>query len=42
MNSTRKTMHALGYAGLIPFVIPAILIATNSTYSPLLTSIVNA
>jgi hypothetical protein len=42
MNSTRKTMNALGYAGLIPFVIPAILIATNSTYSPLLTSIVNA
>jgi hypothetical protein len=29
-------MNSLGYAGLIPFVVPALLIALNSDYSQLL------
>ena len=31
--STRFITRTLGYLGLIPFIIPAILIATNSGYS---------
>ena len=33
--STRSIIIALGYAGLIPFVIPAILVTTSSGYAAL-------
>lgn len=31
--SARCIIRTLGYAGLIPFIIPAVLVATNSAYS---------
>ena len=33
--SARNIIHALGYAGLIPFVIPAVLVTTSSGYADL-------
>ena len=33
--STRSIIIVLGYAGLIPFVIPAVLVATSSGYTDL-------
>lgn len=31
--SARNIIHALGYAGLIPFIIPAALVVTSSSYT---------
>lgn len=33
--SARNIIHTLGYAGLIPFIIPAVLVATSSGYTDL-------
>jgi len=40
--STRFITRTLGYLGLIPFIIPAILVATNSGYSDFAIKIVEA
>lgn len=42
MTATQRITNALGYAGLIPFVVPALLIAVDYKDSALLASLVNA
>jgi hypothetical protein len=42
MNSSQRVINTLGYAGLIPFVIPALLIILGSEYSQFLTSLVGS
>lgn len=42
MGDTTPTMRLLGYAGLIPFVVPAILIVADTGPLPILLWIVNA
>jgi hypothetical protein len=37
--SVSSIIRTLGYSGLIPFVIPAILVATNSGYSDIATQV---
>jgi len=40
MFSSQRVINTLGYAGLIPFVIPALLIILGSEHSQFLTSLV--
>lgn len=42
MSSSQRVINTLGYAGLIPFVIPALLIILGSEYSQFLTSLVGS
>ena len=42
MTTSQRTVYLLGYGGLIPFVIPAILILANSPHAALLTTITSA
>ena len=42
MLAARRTVYALGFAGLLPFVIPALILALNLTHSVLVLQIVNA
>jgi len=39
MFSSQRVINILGYAGLIPFVIPAILVIAGSEHSPMLVSL---
>lgn len=42
MSSSQRVINTLGYAGLIPFVIPALLIILGSEYSQFLTTLVGS
>ena len=42
MTSTQRVANSLGYAGLIPFIVPAAMIATNSEHSAFLVSFTGA
>ncbi len=40
--SSKPVINTLGYAGLIPFVVPALLIVSGSTHAMLLTELIEA
>jgi len=42
MTSARSVTNSLGYAGLIPFIVPAAMIAANSEHSAFLVSFTGA
>jgi hypothetical protein len=42
MVSSQRVINTLGYAGLIPFVIPALLIISGAKHSPFLISLVGS
>lgn len=42
MGSSQRVINTLGYAGLIPFVVPAVLIILGSSHSQFLTSLTNS
>ena len=42
MTSSRQVIHALGYAGLLPFVAPAIALALDIDHALLSLAVVNA